>query len=538
MEISQTPVDPQAHGRVMRAAGLVGAAVLASRLLGLVREVVTKYYLGVTTLEATAYDAANRFPETIFLIIAGGAIGSAFIPTFSAYFAKDDEAGGWRLFSAIINLTTMATTLVAGITILLAPQFADFFLADIITQQPEIRGLTVQLMRVMLFSTMIFGASGVIMGALNARQHFLLPALAPIIYNLGIIAGVIVWATLGRPPEMGLAYGALFGALGHLVVQLPGLRQQKANYSAILTVRDPGVQQVLRLMAPRFLGLSFSEINKFIILFLTGSMPLGSLPALTGALRIIIMPQGMLGQAMGIAAFPTLATLAAQSAYSEMRKILSDTLRLLLFLGLPITVLLMMLGRPLITIIYQRGLFDAQSTELVAWALVFLAIGLVALIGLEILARAFYALSDTLTPVLAGGAQVLVMGLLSLWFSRSIFPRLAWDPLGGLALGFSLSNFLEAGLLLWLLRRRLGGLNGRYLLDGLWRISAAALLMSATIWATLSLFDPASAWWQAIVGASAGGAVYLIVCAGLEVNELAQLTTYGRKRFAGRKNDG
>jgi putative peptidoglycan lipid II flippase len=286
-------------------------------------------------------------------------------------------------------------------------------------------------------------------------------------------------------------------------------------------------------MAPRILGLSFSEINKFIILFLTGSMSLGTLPALTAALRIIIMPQGILGQAMGIAAFPTLATLAAQSAHAEMRKILSDSLRLLLFLGLPVSVMLIMLGKPLITLLFQRGMFDAQSTELVTWALIFLALGLVALIGLEVIARAFYALSDTLTPVLAGGAQVLLMGLLSLWFSRTVFPALDWIPVGGLALGFSLSNYLEVGVLIWLLRRKLGGLNGWHLLDGLWRISLAAFLMSFTVHLASGLLHQSSVWWQAALGTLTGGVAYVTMCAILKVDELSQLVTYGKARLLG-----
>lgn len=521
--------------RVMQAAGLVGTAVLVSRILGLVRDVVTKYYIGVTTLEATAFDAANRFPEAIFLVIAGGAIGSAFIPTFSAYFARDDEGGGWRLFSAVINLVTVIVTLVAALTILFAPQFVTFFMSDLITRQPEILPLTVRLMRVMLLSTIIFGASGVIMGALNARQHFLLPALAPIVYNLGIILGILVWPVQSPDaPEtkvMGLAVGTVVGALGHLLIQLPGLRQKQVRYAPVLTVRDPGVQQVLRLMAPRVLGLSFSEINKFIILFLTDSMTLGSLPALYAAFRLTIMPQGILGQAMGIAAFPTLSTLAARSAVGQMRRILTASLRLLFFLGLPATVYLMVLREPIIVILYQRGLFGAESTELVSWALLFLALGLVALTTLEVTARTFYALSDTVTPVLAGGLQVLVMALLSLWLSRTVFPDREWLPLGGLALGFSLSNFLEAGLLLWLLRRKMGGIDGRVLLDGLWRMLLASTFMAGAVWLVLQQLDMDSAWWHVILGGSVGALVYGLASVVLRIEEIRLLLEFGRRRF-------
>lgn len=530
MSLSQPEAETAANSRllVMRAAGLVGAAVLLSRVIGLVREIVTRNYLGVTRLEATAYEIAKGFPEAIFLIIAGGAIGSAFIPTFAAYFVRDDEAGAWRLFSAVINLVTLVVTVVAGLTILLAPQFVSFIFSDKIAAEPALLPLTVRLMRIMLLSPIIFGVSGVIMGALNARQHFLLPALAPSIYNLGIIAGaVLVPAAAGK--ELGLAIGTVAGALGHLLIQLPGLRQKQARYTPLLTLRDPGLQKVLRLMAPRVLGLSFSEINKFIVFFLTDPMALGTLPALNTALRVIIMPQGVLGQAMGIAAFPTLATLAARSAFGEMRRILSDALRLLVFLGLPATILLIMLRQPIIVLLFQRGLTGAEDTALVTYALLFYALGLVALTALEVVARAFYALSDTVTPVLSGGAQVLLMAVLSLWLRDAIFPIFGWRPLGALALGFSISNFLEVGMLLWLLRRKLGGLNGRDLLDGVWRMATAGLLMAAAIWAVLIFLEPMRLLWQATAATLAGGAVYIMTSAALRLAEVRRLLAFFKR---------
>ena len=272
-------------------------------------------------------------------------------------------------------------------------------------------------------------------------------------------------------------------------------------------------------MAPRVLGLSFSEVNKFVILFLTGAMALGALPALNAAFRILILPQGILGQALGIAAFPTLAALAARAARDEMRAILADSLRLVLFLGLPATVLLALLAEPYVTILFERGLFDAEATALVAAALRFYAIGLIALTALEVVARGFYALSDTLTPVLAGGLQIAVMWALSLWFRDALFPALGWRPLGGLALGFSLSNVLEVAVLLWLLHRRLGGLGGRALLDGAARMGAAALVMAAAIVAAVALLPQGAVWARALVGTAAGGVAYLFVCWLLRVEE-------------------
>lgn len=504
---------------MMQAAGLVATAVLISRMIGLLRDVVTRYYLGLDTLEAQAYATASRFPETIFLIVAGGAIGSAFIPIFTTYWAREDEKGAWRLFSAVINFITLVTTAIATITILFAPQFVHFFFEDLLRQNPDLLPLTVKLMRIMLVSPVIFGVSGVIMGTLNARQHFLLPALAPSIYNVGIILG----AFLIRPPELGLAIGTVLGAVGHLVIQLPGLKQQAARYSAVLPWHDSGLQQVFRLMAPRVLGLSFSEINRFVILYLTGTMPLGSYPALDQAFRVINLPQGVLGQAMGIAAFPTFASLAAESALDEMRHILTDSLRWLMFLGLPISAVLGVLGQSVVSILFERGRFDADSTTLVAYTMIFLAAGIVALNALEILARAFYALSDTTTPVVAGGVQIIFMTGLSWWLSQIIFPAYGQLALGGLALGYSLSNFFEVGVLLWFLRRKMGGLNGRLLFDGIWRMTiATAVMLAGMIWVTQWVAETAM-WGQLVAGSLVGGSIYLLGCWLLKVKELNQL---------------
>lgn len=535
-EHSDTALKDSGRSLVFRAAGLVAALALLSRVLGLLREIVVRQFLGVTTLEATAFDVAGRFPETIFLIVAGGAIGSAFIPTFAACFSRDDEPGAWRLFSAVLNLTTIITTVVSIVVMIFAAPFVTFFYADNIAREPALLPLTVTLMRIMLLSPIIFGISGIVMAALNARQHFLMPALAPSVYNIGIIAGGVVGAVVGKGDPLqtafGLAWGTVAGALGHLLVQLPALRGVRARYSPIFTLRDPDVAQVLRLMGPRVLGLSFSEVNKFIILFLTGSMALGTLPALNAAFRILIMPQGILGQALGIAAFPTLAALAARSAHREMRHILSDSIRLILFLGLPATVLLVTLAGPYVSILFERGLFDEEATVLVASALQFYAFGLIALTTIEIVARAFYALSDTLTPVLAGGFQILVMWTLSLWLRDVVFSAYGWPPLGALAMGFSLSNIVEVMLLLWLVRRKLGGLNGHSLLSGLARMGAASLAMAAAISAVLLLLVSSATWMHAIFGTAAGILAYLLVCWLLRVEELHQFAAILRRRPA------
>jgi putative peptidoglycan lipid II flippase len=505
----------------------VGAAFIISRFLGLVRDAVINFYFDIDSLEANAYFIANRFPETIFLIVAGGALGSAFIPIFSAYFVKDDSAGGWRLFSAIVNLVLIVTTVFAAIMVLLAPQIVSLFYPDLVANDPALKDMTVSLMRLLLITPIIFGVSGVIMSALNARQHFLLPALAPIVYNVGIIGGAVLFA----PNVMGLAIGAVVGAFGHLAIQIPGLYLERASYSAILSLRDRGVRQVLRLMLPRVLGLSFGQLNHLLIQFLAQSMTLGSIPALGFAWRIMIMPQGIIGQALGIAAFPTFATLAARSALDEMRRILADTLRLIAFLSLPASVLLIILRRQIVMVLFERGQFEADSTEFVAWALLFFAISLVALSAIEIISRAFYALKDTWTPVIAGAMQLIAMWIFGLWLSNQIFAPRGLLAFGGLALGYSLSAILELILLMWLLRKKMGGIDGRHLLDGAWRMILASLIMAMFTWLILRQLTDANALWQLIVAAFVAATSYLVASLLLQVKEIRQLIEYGRQRL-------
>jgi putative peptidoglycan lipid II flippase len=536
MAMIQPEVDPVRDDRlrIIQAAGIVGAAFIVSRLLGVVRDVVINFYYNIDSLEANAYFIANGFPEFIFYVVAGGALGSAFIPTFSAYFVRDDASGAWRLFSSIVNLIAIAATTISVVAAIFAPQLISLFYPDLVEADPELLDTAAALMRILLLTTIIFGISGVVMAALNARQHFLLPALAPVIYNLGIIAGAVLLA----PNVLGLAVGAVAGALGHLAIQLPGLRRQDAKYTPLLTLRDPGVRQVLRLMLPRVLGLSFGQLNHLLIRFLAGSMIIGSIPALGFAWRITIMPLAIIGQALAIAAFPTFAILAAEQAIDKMRRIIADTLRLIFFLSLPAAILIMLLRKPIVAVLFQRGQFTAESTEFVAWALLFFALSLIGLAAIEIIARAFYAMEDTWTPVLVGALQLIAMWLIGLWLSKNVFPALGWLQLGALALSFSISTFLELGLLLWLLRRKMGGIDAKRLSSGLWRMLLATLAMILVTWFVMGQIEDLAVFWQLLVGGAVGVASYILASMLFGVKEIRQLVTYGKGWLKNRLGSG
>jgi putative peptidoglycan lipid II flippase len=504
-----------AGGRqIAKAATLVMGLFVLSRVLGLVRQVTIGALFG-TSGDLDAYLAAARIAETVFLVVAGGALGSAFIPTFADHLARGDDGGAWRLASAVANLALIVLTVIAGLTAIFAPALVRTVIAP--GFDPPQRALTASVLRLMLISPVIFGVSGIVMGALNAHQHFLLPALAPSLYNLSIIGGALLLGP--RLGVRGMAVGVVVGAALHLLVQVPGLSHYGARYVPTLGLDDPSVREVGRLMAPRILGTAIAQLNFVVNNSLASGLGEGAVSAINYAWLLMLLPQGVFAQAVGTAAFPTFAGQVARGERAEMRTTLAVTLRAVFFLSLPATVGLLVLGRPLVGLFFERGAFEATSTEAVAWALAFYALGLVGHAGLEIVARAFYALHDTLTPVWVGG---LAMGLnvaLSLALPR-VFGLAGCPPHAGLALANSVATLLELSVLLVLIRRRMDGLEDQRTLVAFARSGLAALAMGATVLGWQALLPGAGALVLGGGGVVLGVAAYLGVALLLRVEEL------------------
>jgi putative peptidoglycan lipid II flippase len=490
--------------QIARAAGLVMALFIVSRVLGLLREMVISLQFG-TGGDLDAYLAAFRLPDILFQIVAGGALASAFIPTFSAHLAQQDDRGAWRLASAIINLVLILTSALAALAALLAPWLVGTVVAPGFDAPRQ--ALTADLMRLMLVTPVIFGVSGVIMGILNAQQHFLLPALAPILYNLGIILGALTLAPgMG---VMGLAVGVVAGALGHLLIQIPGLVRYGLRYAPTLGLRDPSVREVGRLMLPRVVGLAAVQINFLVNTILASGLVVGSLAAINFAWLLMLLPQGVFAQSIATAAFPTFSTQVARGQVAEMRNTLAATLRAILYLALPAAVGLVVLSRPLVQLVFERGAFTETSTEMVAWALAFFALGLPAHAVVEIVVRAFYAMHDTKTPVMVGIGSMVLNVILSLVFIQ-LFRVLGWMEHGGLALSNSLATTLEMAVLLYLIRQRLAGLEGRRMLASLARIGLASLLMGIVAAGLAWLLKDYSVWLAAGVAVVLSVVEYIV----------------------------
>jgi putative peptidoglycan lipid II flippase len=467
-----------------------------SRFAGLAREMIIGARFG-TSAELDAYLAAFRLPDLLFQLVAGGALGSAFIPAFTERLVRADRLSAWHMASSVVNLVFILMTLLALLAGILAQPLITHVVAPGFTVEQQ--RLTVTLMRWMLISTVVFGVSGIVMGILNACQHFLLPALAPVIYNLAIIAGA--WFLAPRWGARGLAIGVVAGAFGHLLIQLPGLWRQGARYIPSLGWRDSAVREVGRLMAPRVLGLAAVQINFLVNTILASQLPAGSLAALNYAWLLMLLPQGVIAQAVATAAFPTFATQVARRAYEEMRATLNAVLRAIVLLTVPASIGLITLRVLLVRWLLERGAFDGSSTAAVAYALAFYAAGLVSHSVVEIVSRAFYALHDTWTPVWVGLMAMALNVTLSL---------LLMHPMGhgGLALANTLATTVEMLILLGVIWRRLGGLGAKTLARSAIRASLAALLMGVFIWWWQQEWGNGSTWWAGPFGILMGAVTY------------------------------
>ncbi len=468
--------ERNANQQIARAAGIVMVAFVISNVVGLFAKTLTARAFG-TGFESNSFFAANRFSEILFNLVAGGALGSAFIPVFATLLAKDEKEKAWELASSIANLVSLVLVLLSLLTILFAPQVVHYFLAPGFS--PGEKVLTAQLLRIQVLSSVIFGASGLVMGVMNAHQHFLLPAIAPAMYQLGWILSIYLLAPAHG--IFGLAWGVVLGSILHLVVQIPQLaRLPKRKYTLTFGLSLPEVREVARLMAPRLLGVAVVQLNFLLNTFLASFQPQGSITALSLAFPLMIMPEAAIAQSTAIAALPTFSLQVARNKLDEMRSSLSAALRVTLLLAVPASIGLVLLRDPIVSLLYQGRQFTSESTELVAWALLWYGIGLVGHCVVEISSRAFYALHDTRTPVVVG-VGAMSLNLVFSFVFVALFRKIGWMPHGGLALANTLATFIESLVLMILMYRRLAGIHEKRILVALSKSLLAGLSMAIVI---------------------------------------------------------
>jgi len=475
--------DDERGRHLARSTLLVMGLFVASKLVGLLRDRAIASRFGVSD-DYDAYVAAFRVPDLLFTLLAGGALISAFLPVFAARLAEDDRAGAWRVASGMTNLVLAATGASALAAAVWAHPLAEWVAPGF---TPEQVALTASLMRWLLISTIVFAVSGLQMGMLNAFQHFLSPALAPIVYNAGLLLGALVFApALGIH---GLALGAIIGALGHLTIKVPSLVARGARWSPILGLYDPDVRRVLWLMWPRVIALGTVQAVFIVNTRLASGIESGALSSLNYAWLISQMPQTILGTAVGTVVFPTLAALAARRDAGALRATATRSLGALALVSIPAAALLAALAGPVVGLLLQTGRFDAAAAAATATALRWFALGLAAHVAFEVVARLYYAQQDTLTPL---GLAAAAMGLNVALAYALVRPM----GVGGLALANSLAVTAEVALGLWLLRHRLGAVDGRSL--------AATSVRALVAGAAAALVGGAVAAWPVPLGADGG----------------------------------
>jgi putative peptidoglycan lipid II flippase len=465
--------------KIAQGALVVMTGFLLSRLLGAVRNIVIAAHFGAGS-EYGAYVAAIALPDLVFQVLVGGAVGSAFIPVFKRYNAMGEEREAWHLTSAVINLFVLIALGTSLVLAIFARPIMDIWLPG--TQDPGFRDEVANLTRILLISPAVFAASTFCSSVLNSYNRFAIAAMAPLMYNLAIIGAAL---TLSGPFGIyGLAFGAVVGAALHLLIQLPFCFRLGMRWRPVIDLAHGGVREVVRLFAPRVLGLGVVQLNQVLSAVVLASF-LGavSISYLNYAWQLIMLPLA-LAMAVGTAVFPTLSEESALSNDKGFEQLFLLSLRMILFLTIPASIGLIALGEPLIRLVFEHYQFDDASTIGVASAMVFYALGLTGHATVEIVDRVFYARHDTRTPVMAAVLAVCVNVAASLILMRTGL------TFRGLALASSIAALVEAGVLLRLLVWRMPDFSIERLATPFLRILAASLVMGLPVAWLASVLDP------------------------------------------------
>ncbi|MCW1892249.1 MAG: murein biosynthesis integral membrane protein MurJ [Candidatus Uhrbacteria bacterium] len=504
---------------VAAAAFIVGAASLASRLVGLLRDRVLAATFGAGDV-LDAYYAAFRIPDFLYNLVILGALSAAFIPVFTEYMETRTKEDAWKLASRMLSMVSVVMAVACVGLFLFAPQIVPLTVPGFTGEK---LGMTITLSRVMLLSTFFLAMSAVMGGVLQSLRRFFAFSIAPVLYNIGIIFGAVVLVPMMG--AVGLGWGVVVGALFHFLIQAFVARGLGMPTWGALTIRDAGVHRILMLMGPRTAGLAVAQINLIIILAFASSLSQGSVTVLNFAMNLQYVPIGLFAISFAVAAFPQLSRFAAPQDAASFRKALHDATRMVLFLILPSAAILIVLRAQIVRVLLGAGAFDWDATIRTADALAIFAFSLLPQALQPLYARAFYALQQTWTPFFIGVAAEIV-NLVFAWFFYVRF------GVAGLAAAFSISAWVGMGLMFWQLRRKRGSLGLRSLWPsyGTAILGSIALMVSAYFARTvIGTWYPLRTLWQ--VSLQAGCAAFVgcaafigvaILCKSPEWRELSE----------------
>ncbi len=452
------------------AALLLGAASLASRFLGVLRDRVLAGEFGAgDTLDI--YYAAFRIPDLIFNLLILGALSAGFIPIFTAAICAAKEKNeepkeAWKIANSVMNIMGASLAVLCGLFIVLAP-----WIVPVITPGfgPEKMAMTVTMTQIMMFSPIFLGFSNILGSVLQSFRRFFVYALAPIFYNIGIIIGALFFTRWWG--IYGLAWGVVLGAAAHMLIQAPAAWRLGFRYAPLFDLANKKIRAIGKMMIPRTLGLAVSQINLVVMTIIASALVPGSLAIFNLANNLQYFPVGIIGISFAVAAFPLLGEFAAAGKKEEMIKSFSETTRQIVFFIIPASVLFLVLRAQIVRVIFGAGYFNWEDTILTADTLAYFVLSLFAQALIPLLARFFYALQDSKTPFFIGLISAAVNIL------AAIFLVGPWG-VAGLAMAFSLASVLNFILLWIVLRIKFGPLDEGNILKSTFKISAAASLMA------------------------------------------------------------
>ena len=456
-----------------KAAGLIGAATFASRILGFIRDMVLARLFGATAA-ADAFFVAYRIPNLLRELFAEGSMSAAFIPVFTEYHTLRAKRDAWELASAVFTTLLTVLTLVTLLGILAAPGIV-WLLAPGFHGDPSRLAMTTYLTRIMFPYLVFISLAALAMGVLNSLRAFAAPALSPVLFNLFIIGCALFLSPLLAEPILGVAVGVVAGGAAQFAMQVPGLWRRGMLFGWRFEPGHPGVRRIGALLVPSLLGLSVTQVNITVSTILA-SFFVGGPAYLFYGMRLIQFPLGIFGVALATAILPTLSAQAGRGALDELRATLGLGLRMIFFIILPAMLGLILLREPIVHLFFEHGSFTAQDTSATAAAVLCYAVGLWAFAGVRVIVAAFYSMQDTTTPALVAMGAVAANVALSL---------LLMEPLrhAGLALATALAAMFNVGTLVAVLNRRLGGVAWSSVGRSAARVLAAAVpVVLACVW--------------------------------------------------------
>ncbi len=468
------------QSNILSAAFVIMVTVFASRILGLVRDrLLAGAFFGGNEWQLDTYFAAFRIPDMIFQLLVLGALSAAFIPVFSEYLTKNEKEA-YQISSSVINLVFIFFSVIGILVFLFADALCHLIAPSF---SPEQINLMVDLTRIMLLAQLFFCFSNFLTGIIQSHQRFLVPALSPVVYNLGIIFGIVflvpVWGIYG--PTIGVVLGAVL----HLLVQLPlAIKLGFVYQFRAWDFSHPGVREIVRLMLPRTLALAVSQIEATVAVFLATSLAAGSLSIFYFAQHLMNVPVGLFGATIGQAALPSLSRETAMKENNDFKKTLISSLFQILFLVLPASAILLILRVPVVRLAFGAKNFPWQATLLTGKTLGFFILAIVCQSLVQILIRGFYALHDTKTPLIVGTIAVFANVFLSIYLTFN----LGWGVIG-LAIAASLASATQLLLLFFLLDRKIGGFSKKVITFRSAKMALATLFTLFFLWVPMRFLD-------------------------------------------------